>query len=1275
MNSEQGLPEPTATSTSLADNHRWCAKLPAASSHLVSSRDMGGRRTMNLTSIAKKLFLLMALLAVLSQGTPAHGAEQALSISEMGTVAAPSALLPVPTRGPSGTPVAWGNNSSGQANVPADVSEAVALAGGSSYSLALRPDGTVRAWGDNGLGQTNVPAGLTDVVAIAAREWHSLALRSDGTVRAWGHNTAGETVVPADLTNVVAVAAGRYHSLALKSDGTVVAWGQNSSGQTSVPAGLTNVAAISAGGYHNLALKSDGTVIAWGSETQPGHEQAVPPEAQSGVVAIAAGLYHSLALKSNGTVVAWGANYYGQVTVPGSLINVVAIAAGDDFSLALRSDGREVAWGDNDSLQAKVPWAAQVAGVGVAAGADHGLALWRIQQPLPLRGPAGTVVAWGDNSLGQSTVPVVAQTGVMAVAAGDDHNLAVLSNGGVEAWGGRNYYGESTVPTVAQSGKVGVAAGIDFSLALKSTGCTYGSGSDPYGGCVVSWGHYASAPLYALEGVLAIAAGGHQALAVRNDGSLVQWDDEGTIYDPPLPLWQPGIGVVAAAGRARHGLALLSDGTVVAWGDNTSGQSSVPAGLSNVVAIAAGSFHSLALRLDGTVVAWGDNTYGQSSVPAGMSNVVAIAAGEYHSVALRSDGGVVAWGANGQGQTTVAVEARSGVVAIAAGASHTLALRVGPTLPVVSNVTSTNANGSYNAGDVIDITLQFSNVVNVTGTPRLTLATGGAGRAVDYSGGSGTTTLTFRYTVQPGDASSDLDYTSLSALTLNCGTIKGTDGGDALLTLPIPRTAGSLGANKALVIDTTGPATSISAPIDGWTTTSGSANVTATGQDSGSGLASIRLQIKATTDTTWSEVGTACTFGNPTTQRTCTRTATGLTQGSNQVRSIATDAAGNATTSTAVALIYDPNDAPVLNDTLVDPALTAIPQDVAPASNPGDLVSAITSLDGYITDTDSAGPGPCGVTNLALNSLAEASSLESSYVPASSAVDGSVTTRWSSEFSDPQGIQVDLGASYSICRVVLRWEYAYGRAYQIQVSDDATTWTTIYSTSTGDGGADDLTGLNAAGRYVRMYGTQRATQYGYSLYEFEVYERSPNGLAITAVDNSHGSWQYSTNGGSGWIDVSPLSNPVNDTSALLLAADSNTRVRFAPAAGYAGTATVTIRGWDGTSGTDGARADTTVNGGTTAFSTATDIVSIMVGTLNQAPTDVALAPASVDENQPMGTAVGTLWSPIPTRVTPTPSRWWREPGTMTTPPSPSRAALCRPAPSSTTRRRAATPSG
>ncbi len=135
------------------------------------------------------------------------------------------------------------------------------------------------------------------------------------------------------------------------------------------------------------------------------------------------------------------------------------------------------------------------------------------------------------------------------------------------------------------------------------------------------------------------------------------------------------------------------------------------------------------------------------------------------------------------------------------------------TAPTVTGVSSSTANGAYNASDLISVQITFSEPVTVTGTPRLTLETGSTDRVATYASGSGTITLTFEYTIQSGDTSADLDYTATSALALNSGTIQDAAGNDATLTLPAPGATGSLGANKNLVIDTTAPTVTINQAI------------------------------------------------------------------------------------------------------------------------------------------------------------------------------------------------------------------------------------------------------------------------------------------------------------------------------------------------------------------------------------------------------------------------------------------------------------------------------
>ena len=124
-------------------------------------------------------------------------------------------------------------------------------------------------------------------------------------------------------------------------------------------------------------------------------------------------------------------------------------------------------------------------------------------------------------------------------------------------------------------------------------------------------------------------------------------------------------------------------------------------------------------------------------------------------------------------------------------------------------------------------------------------------------------------------------------------------------------------------------------------------------------------------------------------------------------------------------------------------------------------------------------------TNVALAKPAFSSSNENAGTLPANAFDGNVATRWSSQFSDPQWIYVDLEAVYNISSVRLIWETAASANYQIQVSNDAVNWTTVHTDTNGNGGTDDIA-LSTSARYVRMYSTARTTAWGHSLWEFEV---------------------------------------------------------------------------------------------------------------------------------------------------------------------------------------------
>ncbi|MBM6404603.1 DUF1996 domain-containing protein, partial [Phycicoccus sp. CSK15P-2] len=149
------------------------------------------------------------------------------------------------------------------------------------------------------------------------------------------------------------------------------------------------------------------------------------------------------------------------------------------------------------------------------------------------------------------------------------------------------------------------------------------------------------------------------------------------------------------------------------------------------------------------------------------------------------------------------------------------------------------------------------------------------------------------------------------------------------------------------------------------------------------------------------------------------------------------------------------------------------------------LVAAVAALlFGYLVVAPSVAGAADGL--LSRDRPVTASSTESSAFPASNAVDGNTGTRWSSEFSDPQWLQVDLGATATVSSVVLDWETAYASSFAVQTSTDGTSWTTVHRTAAGTGGRQTIE-VTGSGRYVRVLATERATQWGVSLHEFEVY--------------------------------------------------------------------------------------------------------------------------------------------------------------------------------------------
>ncbi len=197
--------------------------------------------------------------------------------------------------------------------------------------------------------------------------------------------------------------------------------------------------------------------------------------------------------------------------------------------------------------------------------------------------------------------------------------------------------------------------------------------------------------------------------------------------------------------------------------------------------------------------------------------------------------------------------------------------------------------------------------------------------------------------------------------------------------------------------------------------------------------------------------------------------------------------------------------------------------------------------------------------NLALDKTATGSTENQA---AGNAIDGNTGTRWESASEDPQWITIDLEQTYSIGRIVLNWEGAYGKEYKIQVSDNNTDWTDIYTETNSDGGFDDFN-VTGTGRYVRMYGTVRGTVWGYSLFEFEVYaplsQEKDATLADLKVDGvtidgfSSGTTDYT---------YGVIQGTTTVPTVTVAASNSNVTPNITNATSIPGTTTITVRSQD-----------------------------------------------------------------------------------------------------------------
>ncbi len=686
---------------------------------------------------------------------------------------------------------------------------------GAGHVLARKSDGTVWAWGSNsfkaiGDGTTvdrttpvqvltgpGVP--LTNVVALAAGTSLSMALKGDGTLWTWGHGALGNGVEFVDVAyatridvggvnstaglRVIAIGAGDGHAAAIREDGSVWSWGYNPYGQLGQgdnlnrpsPTRITTLSganALACGFDHCTVRLADGSLRAWGRNygqlgdgTFTNRNAPVPVIGLSGTRGIFAGRDLSFAIMNDWSVSGTGYGYVGGSNGGGPQTSPVPVLGenGEGLLFAQVPDATPAPFAFTANLNA-APSSLQVSNPVLVSDVNVGV-------PISIAGGTYSIDS-GTFTAATGTVTSGATVRVRGTAPAqfDAATNVTLTIGGASAT-----FSIATLrdPQAAATG-LKVAAGTSHTVLLKPDGRLLSWGYNGNGqlgnGSTVS--SSAPQPVAGLTGATDVAAGFHHSVVLRIDGSV--WTFGYNAYGqlgyttaalfgatPARITGLSGVFSQVAAG-ANHTLALRNDGTVWAWGDNSRGQlgdnttqsRSSPAqvgGLSNIIAIAGGERHSLALSATGVVYAWGANDSGQlgtgdladRAVPvaiAGLAGITRIAAGASHSLAASATQ-AYGWGGNDQGQVgdgsldnrnaPVPLSALAGAVsALAARGDHSLAIMGGTVYSWGSNALGQLGRTpvSNNARTPIALTGLPAGITQVAAGGRHSLALTAAGR-------------------------------------------------------------------------------------------------------------------------------------------------------------------------------------------------------------------------------------------------------------------------------------------------------------------------------------------------------------------------------------------------------------------------------------------------------------------------------------------------------------------------------------------------------------------
>ncbi|WP_200353927.1 chitobiase/beta-hexosaminidase C-terminal domain-containing protein [Pelagicoccus mobilis] len=540
---------------------------------------------------------------------------------------------------------------------PNDLNDAIAIAAGDSYSIALKEDGTLVSWGEAPYGSGHaVPSNLPSAAAVAAGRYSASIITSDNRIVSWGGTALNHNnQPPRNIANVIAISEGEDYCLGILRDGTLAAWRNRDFTHTAyIPEGLNNVIAVRAGNQHNLALKADGTVVAWGDH---GNEQSQGVSSWSDIVAISTSYSHSHGLKSDGTILSYPD---AQTEIPNpELKDVVAFHTQHYSGTAVRSSPL-------DQFHLTLTWDEAKGHVHRSLHKDR----FKSNEPVQLLAvprPGYGFSHWSgavDSTSNPLNLRVSAATQVQAVflpslatpttdfdTDASSYKSATISLETEDAHAQIHYTLDGTEPT---SQSPIYTSPIESTQSLLLRARAFAQGYAPSMELIIpvdvanmlGFGTSSLLDFPAdATNVVSVACGRSSILALRSDGTVASWN---TWQDKQRSEFVDAISnVVAVSAGREHHTVLKADGAILTWDPDLNREYPNPEGLKKVIAIASGDSHILALQEDGTLLQWRGWLPDIEFVPTSEKRVIAISCDADDSLALLEDGSILAWNKDG----------------------------------------------------------------------------------------------------------------------------------------------------------------------------------------------------------------------------------------------------------------------------------------------------------------------------------------------------------------------------------------------------------------------------------------------------------------------------------------------------------------------------------------------------------------------------------------------------------------------------------------------------